>query len=101
MTRHFYTTENIEKKVFLALSLFVMVFVFLYIYFVASTTVAIVDRNRIEDAITSTGGALSVAESEYLAIASKLTPAFISSLGFREITAPHFVSRTGLALSSQ
>lgn len=101
MIQFFYTTENIEKKVFWALSFCAMVFVALYIYFVASATVDIVDRQRIENDITTVGGTLSVTESNYLALSNKLTPDFIRSLGFREITAPYFVSRTGLALSSQ
>ncbi|MBI5005014.1 MAG: hypothetical protein HZC03_00155 [Candidatus Lloydbacteria bacterium] len=100
ITQHLYTTEHIEKKAFWALSFLAMVFIALYIYFVASATVAIVDRERIENAIAVTGGALSSTESKYLSLSSNITPELIHSLGFREITDPHFVSRTGLAFSA-
>ena len=101
MTRHFYTTEHIEKKIFWALSFFAMIFIALYIYFVASATFAIVERQQIENVITTTNGSLSSIESKYLALSNQMTPEFIRSLGYIEITVPHFVSRTGLALSSQ
>ena len=73
----------------------------LYIYFVANTTIAIVERQHVENAIITTSGALSTIESKYLVLSNQITPDFISSLGFLEITTPHFVSRTELALSSQ
>src|SRR3989344_8967933 len=98
MTRHFYTTEHIEKKIFWALSFFAMIFIARYIYFVASATFAIVERQQIENVITTTNGSLSSIESKYLALSNQMTPEFIRSLGYIEITVPHFVSRTGLAL---
>ncbi|MBI5004749.1 MAG: hypothetical protein HZC04_01005 [Candidatus Lloydbacteria bacterium] len=100
MTRNFYTTEHIEKKVFWALVFFAMMFIALYIYFVASATFAIVERQQIEKGIIATNGSLSGIESKYLALSNQMTPDFIRSLGYIEILAPHFVSRTGLALSS-
>ena len=101
ITQRFYTIEHIEKKVFWVLSFVAILFIALYIYFVASATVAIVDRERIGNAIAVTGGALSSTESSYLALSNKITPELIRSLGFLEITDSHFVSRTGLAFSSQ
>ena len=101
MTRPFYTTEHIEKKIFWALAFFAIVFIALYIYFVASATFAIVERQQVENVITATNGSLSSIESKYLALSNQMTPEFIRSLGYIEIAAPHFVSRTGLALSSQ
>lgn len=100
MTQHFYTTEHIEKKIFWSLCFLVVIFIALYIYFVASATVAIVDRERIENDIAVAGGSLSSTESNYLALSNKITPELVRALGFREITDPHFVSRTGLAFSS-
>ncbi|MBI2046143.1 MAG: hypothetical protein HYT28_01860 [Parcubacteria group bacterium] len=100
MFRNFNTTDHIEKKIFWALSLFAALFVALYIYFVANATIAIVEREQIEDDIATLGGKLAAVESNYLAATAKLTPEFARSLGFQEITVPHFVSRTGLALSS-
>lgn len=100
MTQHFYTTEHIEKKIFWALCFLAMIFIAFYIYFVASATVAIVDRERIENDIAVAGGSLSSTESNYLTLSNKITPELIRSLGFREITDTHFVSRTGLAFSS-
>ena len=101
ITRHFDTIEHIGKKAFWLLAFLAMIFIALYIYFVASATVAIVDRERIENDIAITGGALSSTESNYLALSNKITPDLVYSLGFREITDQHFVSRTGLAFFSQ
>jgi hypothetical protein len=99
MFSHFNTTDHIEKKLFWTLSASIALFLTLYIYFVASATIAIVEREQIEDDITTLGGELAVVESNYLTTTAKLTPALAKSFGFQEVRVSHFISRTGLAIS--
>lgn len=78
---------NIEQKIFWVLSSLIGVVVMLYLYSVISLTLAVVDRNSMNNATHQLANQASELESEYLKQTNSVTLAYAQTLGFHEANA--------------
>ena len=79
--------NNIEQKIFWALSSLLGVVLAFYLYSVLSLTVAVVDRNSMETAAHQLADKAGDLEAAYLAQTNSVTLAYAESLGFAEVDA--------------
>lgn len=87
MTTKTLDLNNIERKIFWILASLLGVVVVFYLYSVATLTIAVVDRNNINQASNELTNTSSELESEYLTYANSITLAYAEELGFKEVTA--------------
>lgn len=87
MTTKTLDLNNIEQKIFWVLALLVGVVVSFYLYSVVSLTIAVVDRNSMNNAAHQLANQASELETEYLSQTNSVTLAYAQSLGFHEVTA--------------
>lgn len=85
MTTEVLAVDNIGKKLFFIVGIFLALAIAAYFYFVFTMTVAVVDRNHalsMSRTVASTQGEL---EQEYMALQNNITLARAQELGLQEI----------------
>lgn len=92
MTTKTLALNNIERKVFLALSTALVVVISFYLYSAIAITLAGVDRNNLNQQAHEIAVASGSLEAEYLAEMNRVTLAYAQNLGFHEVKAKFTVS---------
>ena len=82
-----------------ALGALASVLLFFYGYFVLNTILNVIEREQIEISIITASSDLAELESEFLNTERLITMEFAKNIGFYEVKKPHYVTRTGLALT--
>lgn len=100
MTTKVLDLNNIERKLFWALSSLLFGFVVLYLYSVLSLTVAGVERDQMTRAARVLASEVGDLEAEYMGLQNSITLARAEELGFQEV-APKFAGNAdrGVKLS--
>lgn len=94
MTTKTLDLNNIERKIFWVLVALIGIVIAFYLYSVATLTIAVVDRNNINQASNELTNISSALESEYLTYANSITLAYAQELGFKEVKAMFVDSST-------
>ncbi|MFA5997669.1 MAG: hypothetical protein WC791_04275 [Candidatus Paceibacterota bacterium] len=100
MTTKTLDLNNIERKIFWALTASLGIVLGFYLYSVLSLTLAVVARDSTVKAaheLANTAGSL---EAEYLAETNGVTLAYAESLGFHEVSAKYTGSGVAVAVAN-
>ena len=86
-------TQDLEKKLFWSLIAMLVLMLVMYVFFVNATVMNIVGRQTAERAASSVNSHISDLESQYLALASGITPEYAHSIGFAETKTEAYATR--------
>jgi len=86
-------TNNLERKIFWFLSVFVITSIIFYGFLVNQTVINIVERENIQDEITMLNSEISGLEFDYIALKNEINLKYAYSVGFEDAKNVEFASR--------